>query len=95
MKPPRPFSTWLRLMMVLCLLVASTFTARAQPSNSCQPQLVQIQVAKADAQGPIPTADALEWTTVTLRDNWRNRWPDYVGAAWYRVDWNLPCTGQQ
>ena len=88
-------SVCLRLLAILWLLACSMATASAQDAASCQPQVLGIQIAKADATGPIPEGQALEWSPVhKLSDYWRNRWPDYVGAAWYRIDWQQPCDKQ-
>ena len=95
MRQPLSASICLRLLAMFWLLACSAITAHAQEATSCQPQILKIQVAKADAQGPIPEGQALEWSPVPkLNDYWRNRWPDYVGAAWYRIDWQQPCDKQ-
>lgn len=31
------------------------------------------------------------WVPVSIPDEWKARWPDWNGAAWYRLDWRLPC----
>ena len=95
MRQPLSASICLRLLAMFWLLACSAITAHAQEASRCQPQILKIQVAKADAQGPIPDDQALDWSPVPkLNDYWRNRWPDYVGAAWYRIDWQQPCDKQ-
>lgn len=32
-----------------------------------------------------------DWQTVTLPDNWIERWPGYSGSAWYRITWQSEC----
>lgn len=35
------------------------------------------------------------WHPVTLPDHWQKRWPDFSGAAWYRLRWSSDCHAQQ
>ena len=49
---------------------------------------------RTTAHSPIPDNDAsVDWTAVTLPDQWQHRWPTHDGAVWYRIDWELPCQG--
>ena len=84
------------LLRLLCALglVALSCASWAQGDNRCEPRIQSIQVAKADAQGPVPVGRTLDWAPVKLRDSWRDRWPGYVGAAWYRIDWERACVDQ-
>ena len=84
------------LLRLLCALglVALSSASWAQATNRCEPRIQSIHVAKADAQGPVPVGQALDWTPVKLRDVWRERWPGYTGAAWYRIDWERSCADQ-
>lgn len=34
------------------------------------------------------------WEPVSLPDRWTQRWSDFEGTAWYRIDWSLPCAAQ-
>ena len=34
------------------------------------------------------------WEEITLPDRWKQRWPEWHGVTWYRVDWELPCGRQ-
>ena len=88
-------SAFLRLVTSLWLsILAAPFLASsawAQDSARCVPRIQSVQVAKAAPQGPPPAKEALDWTSTTLPDSWKGRWPHYSGSAWYRLDLNLPC----
>ena len=73
---PLHSARWLCALGLVCL----SFASWAQEAGRCEPRIQSIQVAKADSQGPVPIGKALDWTTVQLRDIWRDRWPNYVGA---------------
>lgn len=79
---------WLGLLALLFLPAS----ALAQSAEQCTPQIQTIEVSKAAPQGHPPALETLEWTAVSLPDQWKKRWPHYVGSAWYRLDVNLPCT---
>ena len=87
---PLHSARWLCALGLVCL----SFASWAQEAGRCEPRIQSIQVAKADSQGPVPFGQTLDWTTVQLRDIWRDRWPNYVGAAWYRIDWERSCADQ-
>ena len=89
----RQFSRW-GLWLCICCALWLSGTADAQSAPSCEPRITGSFVAKAQAKGPPPIRENLDWQPVTLRHHWRDLWPDYDGAAWYRIDWELPCADQ-
>lgn len=61
-------------------------------ARQCLPQVLQVQATRDSSAAAAPPADAaLDWTPVTLPDQWQRRWPDHDGAVWYRLDWQLDC----
>lgn len=88
----------LRLLFVLWTVMSCGLgwaQDTAPPEPSCQPRIVALQSAKAQAKGPPPEASSLDWTDVQPMDDWSHRWPGYDGAAWYRIDWESPCGRSQ
>lgn len=55
--------------------------------------MLSIAAAQGAADGSRP--DASPWQPVTLPDDWSQRWPDYSGTVWYRIDWQRQCPGAQ
>ncbi len=85
---------WLAALLWLALLF-STQARAAEPAADqiCRAHILSIQASKAAPDGTL-AADAA-WQTVTLPDNWKVRWPDYSGTAWYRIDWQPECESAQ
>ena len=51
--------------------------------------MLQISAAQGSDDGTRP--QSTQWQTVTLPDNWMQRWPTYSGTVWYRIDWQAAC----
>lgn len=88
----------LRLLLVLWTVMSCGLGWAQDSATSelfCQPRIVALQSAKAQAKGPPPNTSSLHWTDVERIDDWSHRWPGYDGAAWYRVDWESPCGKEQ
>lgn len=82
----------LLLFVVQCL---STSTLAQTPERDCSISILKTQASKAQASGAPPAADQLNWRDVNaLPDSWLQHWPDYEGAAWYRIDWQTTCPTQ-
>jgi len=82
---------WAALLWWLTLLVPAWAQAADSPPAACTAQILSVQSVQGDADGNRPDA-AANWQPVTLPDNWKARWPDYSGTAWYRIDWQHQCS---
>jgi len=82
---------WVALLWWLTLLVPAWAQAADSPPRTCTAQILSVQSVQGDAEGNRPNATA-NWQPVTLPDNWKARWPDYSGTAWYRIDWQHQCS---
>lgn len=87
---------WLWCMALLCApsAVWAQAQASAPPSPaelSCQPVLVGTWAAQEQQLLERPASG---WEAIQLPDSWRQRWPDWNGTTWYRMDWLLPCPQQ-
>ena len=81
-----------RMLRAWLLCLGWLYLGWAQAQPACTPLVVSIQNAKATADEPVPQVAASDdWPTVSLPDTWRERWPGYDGAAWYRIRWRLEC----
>lgn len=60
-----------------------------EPINAqCQIHIQSIQKAKTHSIQQRPKTG---WQAVTLPDNWQKHWPNYQGAAWYKIQWSWQC----
>jgi two-component system sensor histidine kinase UhpB len=48
-------------------------------------------IAAAKAGEDVNVRPQTGWETVSLPDVWSNRWPDYTGSVWYRIDLSEQC----
>ncbi|QIL19332.1 ATP-binding protein [Thermomonas sp. HDW16] len=72
------------LRAVLALLLwccAGIAQAQAAPIT-----IAKAEAARSDWNAQTPPIDG--WVSVTLQDDWGERWPDHDGVVWYRVRWN-------
>lgn len=79
----------LLLMLVWAGLAPAQAPASSAAAPACAPQLRGIWAAQEHVALVRPRAG---WEAVTLPDSWNRRWPDWHGATWYRLDWQLPCS---
>lgn len=84
---------WLALVwLLLCAAWSPPLLAQTSSTLTCPPRILSVHAQPTSGQGPPPAnATAGDWTPVQLPDHWHTRWPDYDGAAWYRIDWQLDC----
>lgn len=84
-------NTFLRAVFLLVLIWAGLARAQSPASNetaACTPQLRGMWSAQERESLRKPDTG---WETVTLPDSWNRRWPDWHGATWYRLEWQVPC----
>lgn len=72
------------LILFLLLVMPLTFA-----KNNCSTSIDNVYAIQGVANH-IPDTNE-NWTTISLPDNWRNRWPEYTGGVWYRINWQLTC----
>lgn len=78
-------SIW--LMLWLCAASAGGHAQLPHDVPDCEPQIVSVMAAKSEGA----TRPVAGWQAVILPDNWSQRWPDYDGTVWYRIDWQPGC----
>ncbi len=78
-------SIW--LMLWLCAASAGGHSPLPHDVPDCEPQIVSVMAAKSEGA----TRPVAGWQAVILPDNWSQRWPDYDGTVWYRIDWQPGC----
>lgn len=87
----------LRLAVLTLLAMGWLASAHAAETDwpaldpACKPQLRGTWAAR-ELQDRTRPAEG--WEEVTLPDRWKQRWPEWHGVTWYRVDWELPCSRQ-
>ena len=84
-------SRLLRLLMVCALVLGGAVHAQTSSAgmNSCAPQLLGSWGAKEVSEGQRPTQG---WQSLVIPHSSAASWPDWQGAVWYRLDWQLNCT---
>lgn len=83
----------LRLALAWSLCLAAG--AWAQPlEGGCAPRILAIASALDTGTPGPPDPSELDWTAITLPDQWTRRWPQHDGAVWYRIDWQNVCPHQ-
>lgn len=70
--------------LLLLLIISPTFA-----KNICSTSVDDIYAIPSSADD-IPALDQ-DWIKISLPDNWHNRWPEYTGGVWYRINWQLNC----
>lgn len=73
---------------MLAFFLLSLQSAQAA-DNECDPKILSIHAARADTA--ISARPTQGWVPVTLPDVWTERWPDYSGSVWYKIDWVTGC----
>lgn len=57
----------------------------------CDVRLIDAWAAKEHVVNQRPDSG---WERIAIPDTWKDRWPDWNGTTWYRMDWYLPCPEQ-
>lgn len=78
----------IQLILFLFSILYSLTVSAEDISKLCQLIPYTAEVARGDSTGQVPDAG---WETVDLPDHWRNRWPEYNGEVWYRIQWQASC----
>lgn len=89
-RPPAGGNGWLYRCLALALLVLWLLPLPARANHgpeACAPQILSVQAAR-DGLGVRPEHG---WVDIELPDTWAQRWPDWGGAVWYRIDWQRHC----
>ena len=76
-------------------LVALTLflTAAEAWSMDCSPRIDAVSAARATGESAdLAALPATGWEPVSLPDHWSQRWPNFTGTVWYRIDWARPCS---
>jgi two-component system sensor histidine kinase UhpB len=85
------FVIWLAAFTVLW-----TSGVRAQESSpqaqACAARIVAVQAARVPDGADPAVRPAQGWENVTLPEVWSTRWRGHEGSAWYRIDWEQPCS---
>lgn len=75
------------LFLVLLTQIAP---AEANTNTQCSPRILSLEVAKA-TDGILSPPPETGWIATSTPDNtWHQRWPDYRGNAWYKLQWQKP-----
>lgn len=75
------------VLFIFMILYSVTILAEDQ-SKHCQLISYNAEVAQSANTGQVPDTG---WESTELPDYWRNRWPNYNGEVWYRIQWQSGC----
>lgn len=80
------------LIFVLSLLSQVSHAERTENINAqCAVHIHSIDSVKTSSVSILPKQG---WESVDLPDQWNKRWPNYNGAAWYKIQWSWSCQNQ-
>lgn len=80
------------LIFVLSLLSQVSHAERTENINAqCAVHIHSIDTVKTSSVSILPKQG---WESVDLPDQWNKRWPNYNGAAWYKIQWSWSCQNQ-
>lgn len=81
--------TWRYLIPVCLLVLFFAWSASSQAASHCAAHILSISAAPAaDLDQPRPDS---HWETITLPDDWSERWPEHKGPVWYNIEWESTC----
>ena len=64
---------------------------QATPQQECTAQIQNIYSAKGSSRYP-ETIPQQGWQKLQqLPDRWHDRWPNFYGNAWYKIEWDYHC----
>ncbi|MGC3819443.1 ATP-binding protein [Acinetobacter sp. G11] len=80
------------LIFVLSLLSQVSHAERTENINAqCAVHIHSVDSVKTSSVSILPKQG---WESVDLPDQWNKRWPNYNGAAWYKIQWSWSCQNQ-
>jgi hypothetical protein len=74
----------LKIAALIWLTALSIHAASAQQPATIPFTSIEAARSRWDASSPPDTG----WVSVTLPDQWTERWPDFDGVVWYRLRWS-------
>lgn len=82
------------MILVTCFLIFSFNTVLADSQTliekNCQPTIQQISAAQEIEKNQKPSLQ--NWQIIHgFPDRWHNRWENFAGVAWYKIDFHYEC----
>ncbi|CAB1212514.1 sensor histidine kinase [Acinetobacter bouvetii] len=76
-------------IFVLCLFSQISYAVIVEKINAqCSVYIDSITTVKTSSETVLPQQG---WEAVNLPDQWKKRWHNYNGGAWYKIEWNWSC----